>query len=647
LNDQRGADVKINPKHNKTLLPAIAALTGGLAAAPAGAIELGEIQVQSTLGQPLRASIAYALGPNETLYDFCISLSQSQASNGLPAVRNARVSVANGVISLAGNRAVREPLVSTRVIVDCPYSAHISREYMMFIDPPGSVAQPVAQPRPVATRPVARVETAPIENSTRYRVQPGDTLSGIAERIENRPVGLWDAVNQVFAANPDAFIDGDLNKLKAGSWLHIPDFGAGAPTVADTVAAPVTDLPVVPVEESAGTYEPTVADAEPALDEAVTATQEPAAAPLVPDIGEAAKDTGELKPGDIIIDTQLEAPEVTAESPNVPTASISRPAPVEETGSSYAWLIWLAGAGLALIAGLLMFGRRGRETYDVPPAQTAAGQPMRRKTDLEPTDTTEMPIVVAEDDVYDLDDDSPTAENLALDADLVIGTGLSDGVDVDVAEDFAFASTSSLDLELPDEMSSNTGTYNTDIIPPMMIEDTSIVVDEVFPEEEDDEFDMSVVVDATKVPHPEETTEKDLKAVVVGDIPDETLISDSYTLSQEVDYKVLEQDYEDEMTATQKLNAEISKAAQELADRMDLDDKTEEMPLATVTELDVTAQLPAKNDDNISDLDDTGINEEITVNIEAEEKTVEIVAGDSDKTVEMEVESGKVDTKAS
>ncbi|MGW8369179.1 MAG: tetratricopeptide repeat protein, partial [Gammaproteobacteria bacterium] len=41
----------------------------------AAALELGELQVQSTLGQPLRASIAYALSPNETIDERCIAVS--------------------------------------------------------------------------------------------------------------------------------------------------------------------------------------------------------------------------------------------------------------------------------------------------------------------------------------------------------------------------------------------------------------------------------------------------------------------------------------------------------------------------------------------------------------------------------------------
>jgi hypothetical protein len=133
------------------------------------------------------------------------------------------------------------------------------------------------------------------------------------------------------------------------------------------------------------------------------------------------------------------------------------------------------------------------------------------------------------------------------------------------------------------------------------------------------------------MPRPEDVTKHDLKAV---EIPhdDETLITENYTISKEVDYKVVEQDYEDELTATQTLNEEIARAATEFAERTESnsdDNETTALPLATVTELDITAQMPAQNDE-ISDLDDTGVNEAITVNTAAD-----------DETVEMPAESGK------
>jgi hypothetical protein len=657
-----------NVKDSIRLKSALFAVGGSLAALPAAAIELGDVKVHSTLGQPLRASIAYALAPNEAISDACVSLIGGPNASGMPTVSRASLIVTDGVIAITGNSAVSEPLVSMRVNVRCAYTPQLTREYMLFIDPADTqvttASEPVVAPveAPVVTRretpaprPAARprpVNTEPITSSTRYRVQPGDSLSEIAQRIENRPVGLWPAINAIFAANPEAFIDQDINKLKAGSWLNIPDFGAGEPvTIVEAESAPAT--PAEPV--SAGSaYSPGQLDAAaPPAEEASEPVSIVESSAIDEPVAETAARESEsplvdLRPGDIIDDsliipdTVIDAPQTTATQPNVPVAIVQESAS-EASGSN--WIAWLIGAGLALIGGLLVFGRfRGR--FGSAPIGAASAQPQRRRTDgdTQRIDAISEPEVDI-DEFADIDDDAPTAENLALDADLIIGTGLSEGTDVDVSQDFAFASTTELDLELPEEISSGADTKaHTDIIPPLNIDESSILESEVMPDDEDD-YDMSVIVDATKMPDPNDVTERDLEAIAVTS-DDETLVSGGYTLSQEVDYKVLEQDYEDELTATQALNAEIQKAAEELALREDEmpEDDTKEMSMATVHELDVTAQMRGKNDDDIGDDDDTGINH--TIEMEADDKTAEMPAREDknevdDKTVEMPAKGSK------
>ena len=152
----------------------------------AAGLELGELQVQSTLGQPLRASIAYALSPNEILEDHCVAI--RAGGRDLPGLRNASVRVSKGVISITGTSPVIEPMLSANLVVDCPYSAHVSRSYLLFIDPQdrplavartssaaaGTTAAPVNR-RTVAPR--AAVPTTPIAPDSRYLVQRGDSLS--------------------------------------------------------------------------------------------------------------------------------------------------------------------------------------------------------------------------------------------------------------------------------------------------------------------------------------------------------------------------------------------------------------------------------------------------------------------------------------
>ena len=636
-------------------LPAIIAVGSSLIAPPASALELGELTVQSRLGQPLRASIAYALAPNEQLSDYCVTMRPGASVSGLPGFGTATVSVANGVIMLTGKTPVREPMVSAHVIVNCPYSANLSREYLLFIDPltsaydqpvvrqqANSDVAPVTVAAAAAERPVVAAQkpavNKDIATSTRYRVQRGDSLSTIAARIQNRSVGLWPAVNAIFAANPDAFLNNDPNQLKSGSSLLIPDFGGNAAVVspaepAASASLTQTYVPATPnIAENLSTADASTESAPPAeaVDIAVATpefTQEPV---FLDELDSNALETrtdvatASLQPGDIIFDAQLEGPKTTSQSPNVPTAIITTKGSGTDGSASGSWLVWLAGSGIALILGLLMFGRRLRgQTPAAPSAPEAAEAPRRRFSDTETTETTDTENVDAFVVDFDLSDDSPTEENLILDADLIIGTGLETASSSNLSQDFGFAATTELDLELPFEPIA-TADDGTDILPPLRTDEHSILDSEVLPGEDD--YDMSVIIDATKMPQPEDVTERDLKAVEIA-TDDESMLVEHYTINKQADFHVLEQDYEDELTATQALNEEIAKAAAELVDRMETNDSDEditaEMPLATVTELDITAQMPAQNDP-ISDADATGVNEEITINTAADDETVEM-----------------------
>lgn len=672
---------RIAMRTQKTLLP-LFAVSGSLAAVPAQALELGDITVESRLGQPLRASIAYALAPNEALSSACVTLGRGASASGLPGVGRATVSIADGTILLTGKSPVREPMIATMVNVDCPYTPNLSREYLMFVDP----AAPAYDSRPVASDSAAapagindavvrtparststlkrdaganEIEQTPIEQSSRYRVQAGDTLSQIVQRIENRSSSLWPSVNAIFDANPDAFIDDDPNKLKAGSWLTIPSFlvdQAGETSVAFAADAgadnssPSNATVETSVQQSANAANAPVADdaaqrdfvrdvTEAAVDSTVDSTGD--LSPSVVTSDNPFVDGAETSATTIIEDTELEGPATISASPNVTTAVINTQSNSSVESSS--WLMWLAGAGLALIAALLLFGRlfRGRPVD----SEMEAAVPQRRAKDLDPTVSEPAPILedsgieVVAHAGYTIEDDSPTAENLTLDADLVMGTGLDEGTEMEVAEDFGFATPTEIDVELPFEPQpavpeSDTGIFVTD-------DDSTAVMEDV--SSEIDDYDLSVVLDATKMPRPEDVTERDLQAVEVEPI-DDNAQTDAYSINTQVDLEILEQDYEDELTATQALNAEIMRAAEELATdkaKLDTDDYevTSELssvpPLATVTELDVTAQLPSSNDGE-SDADETGIHEAATV---------EMPLAENDETAEMEIDDSKPGTK--
>lgn len=663
---------RIATRTQKTLLP-LFAIGGSLASLPASALELGDVSVQSRLGQPLRASIAYALAPHEQISDTCVTLGLGASASGLPGIGRAKISVADGTILLTGKTPVREPMVSAMINVDCAYTANLRRDYLMFIDPAdpafesqAAAAVPARRQAGVdakaASAPVRRnvtnnaprvrtaspdIDQSPIASASRYRVQPGDTLSQIVQRIENRSASLWPAVNAIFDANPGAFIDNDPNKLKAGSFLTIPGFvSTQTPMSAATDAATDSSGTAVSVGFDNATSVSPSADGTPTeiVEADMVSTVSDSTSDLVPASAELLSDNpfvdGQVTSSETVVipDTELEGPVTISTSPNVATAVVNRE--TEMTASSSSWLMWMAGSGLALITALLLFGRlfRGRPSE----AQLAPEVPQRRATDHDPgfaRDDGGIEVIAHTD--YTIEDDSPTSENLALDADLVMGTGLDEGTDMDmeVAQDFGFASPTELDLELPFEPQptipeSDTGIFATDD------DETSVMGNDDFV---DDDYDLSVVLDATKMPRPEEITERDLRAVEVEAL-DDLAMTDNYAIEGEVDLEILERDYEDELTATQALNTEIVRAAAELSSDQDLADVDDEItseiaaatPLASVTELDITAQLPARSND-ANDDEETGFREAATV---------EMPTAENDETAEMELEGGKVDTKA-
>ena len=406
----------------------------------------------------------------------------------------------------------------------------------------------------------------------------------------------------------------------------------------------------------------------------------------LPAPAESADRVSEAQPGDVFVgneipaDASIEGQESLAPIPVVETAQSS----TESGSGAWTWLIWLAGTGVAIIGGLLLFGRRLRDRFGGDSAPDADPALSRRASDNADTQTNET--IAAVDFGFDdagFDAAVMSQQTFQLDADLGAGTGLQEGSDMDVAQDFGFSATdehAALDMEFSASDMQDEEQPETDIIPPQKDARETILDSEVPPDSDDDgEYDLSMIVDATKqAPGDAEGTTKDLNAVQLPAQPETD--GTNYTLSKEVDYHILEQDYEDEMTQTQALNQDIEKAAMELVARMGEDtdsetadvpalesDVTAEMPVASadneptaempiaLSEDEITSALPsskdadmtaeltaelptdavAENEDFISDLDDTGVNEELTANMNLS----------GDETVEMEVEGGTVDTK--
>lgn len=710
-------------------MPALIAAGGacGLVSVPVNALELGELQVNSALGQPLRASIAYALNPTEELYSYCIYLRPGASGSGIPAIGDARISITDNAILLTGKSIVREPMLSMQIAVDCAYAPHLLREYTVMIDPTAPIvatppvvasvpiaetalqAQSVAnETRPATTRTnrtsAARTpaDQSPIAMNASYRAQPGDTVSTIASRIDDRPVDLWSAVDIVFAANPDSFIDQDMNRLMAGSEIFIPDLTENVAAVAEiATTSPVTDIGESnAVADFVGDFSVADADALAEVQPLAEASTNPvieelketlvvpdSPASITEDTAAVSEQASELRPGDVVMppvpsgsmevfsaDSAIENQAVTVPVINGTTS--------ENAGTIGAlnWLLWLGGTGAALILGLLLFGRAFRERFGSI-GTGSAESPAARRDD----DQAQKPPAFRDVD-FEFED-TISAQAISLDADLEAGTGLNTSCEIDVAEDFGFSASgqaqNDLDMEITEEAAREPEASPTDVIAPNHREESPSILEKEEPptDEDGEEYDLSMIVDATKQRIGDyDATAQDLQAVQL-DATDATDDDSDYTLTSAVDCDVLEQDYQEEFTATQVLNAEIEQAAKDLANRMEEDasgDITAEMPIAQSTTTDVgnidqtgempfpeiTREMPAiesvdEPSDDLRAESDSDITAELTANlstsVDAENDpvahgddpnaTVEMTAAGSDITAELQVESGKVDTK--
>ncbi len=212
----------------------------------AQAAGLGKLDVQSALGQPLRAEIELLSVSQDDLANLSARLA------GLDAYRQARIERQEALGNLrfsVDRRANGQPVVritSTTPVAD-PYlellvelnwaTGRLIREYTVLLDPPKRVAPAEAPPR--VAPPIAQAETpvdaprpqpAAAPTPERYGpVRAGETLRGIAGRVKPADVTLEQMMLGLYQANPQAFQGNNMNRLNRAAVLRVPD--------ADTVRA--------------------------------------------------------------------------------------------------------------------------------------------------------------------------------------------------------------------------------------------------------------------------------------------------------------------------------------------------------------------------------------------------------------------------
>ena len=261
-------------------LSALAAATlalSSLSATDAWALALGRITVQSALGEPLRAEVEVpqlSAAEADSLQAAVASPAafRAQGMEYSGTANTVRVKVqkrSNGstVLQLSSFQPVNDPFVD--LVIDANWaSGKLQRNYTLLLDPPTSrrpapapttVAQAAPAEMPVRPAVVARPTSAPAEAAGRdlsndrdlestpakpqrkrkektstaeatpasakgeIRVKAGDTAGRLAAAYKPAGVSLDQMLVAMLRSNPQAFINGNINRMRSGAVVQLPD----------------------------------------------------------------------------------------------------------------------------------------------------------------------------------------------------------------------------------------------------------------------------------------------------------------------------------------------------------------------------------------------------------------------------------------
>ncbi|VTU39772.1 hypothetical protein H4CHR_04801 [Variovorax sp. PBS-H4] len=273
---------RIPARGKLSLLSAAVACGLGLVSVDATALALGRLNVQSALGEPLRAEIEVTEIVPAEADGLKVNIASAEAFNAAgvpynPALADVRASLqrrADGryVVRLSSNRMLSEPFIDLLIEVNWN-SGRVVRDYTVLLDPPRGrtataaapivpiapqiSAAPVPRSAPAVTQapsrraPAAAVTApaAPSESERSVRtgageqqvtVRPGDTASKIAGAYKPADVSLDQMLVALLRANPGAFIGGNVNRMKAGAVLDVPGAAQAAAVSGDEAKRTVT-----------------------------------------------------------------------------------------------------------------------------------------------------------------------------------------------------------------------------------------------------------------------------------------------------------------------------------------------------------------------------------------------------------------------
>jgi pilus assembly protein FimV len=220
------------------------------------ALGLGAIDMQSALNQPMNAVIDLTSASGTDLSEIKISIASQEAHDrtGLSKTRILsdfqftieQDAQGNAFVRITSFDAVHEPFLEFLLELQWP-NGRLLREYTVLVDPPVTMPAtpvapaapvsrapapatqaPVRQSRPTSSRPATtpvRTAAAPAASADSYGpIRRKETLWDIARRVRpGNDITVDQMMHALLRENPHAFMNNNINRLKAGVTLNIPD----------------------------------------------------------------------------------------------------------------------------------------------------------------------------------------------------------------------------------------------------------------------------------------------------------------------------------------------------------------------------------------------------------------------------------------
>lgn len=218
-----------------------------LAPTISSALGLGKLHVLSLLGQPFNAEIELVSVQPDELLTLSAQLASREAYRrsdlqyGAAAAglhfKIERRADGHPFIRLTSERTIDEPFIDLVVELNWA-SGRLLREYTALMNPgnyapaktPGpaptiaaqtrAAPMPLAPPSPDVVMPMPTIRSARIEYGP---VKRGETLSKIASNVKSENISLEQMMIGILRNNPNAFINQNINRLKANEILYIPE----------------------------------------------------------------------------------------------------------------------------------------------------------------------------------------------------------------------------------------------------------------------------------------------------------------------------------------------------------------------------------------------------------------------------------------